>query len=80
MKFTSVCSCVVIVISLTCSVYGNPNPDDHAYHRTSYGRKLIIGFYIDTNLIQLVSYFNNKPNIFEVKIEKIKFGTSEIRF
>merc|ERR1712110_876816 len=37
MKFTSVCSCVVIVISLTCSVYGNPNPDDHAYHRRSYG-------------------------------------------
>lgn len=36
MKFTSVCFCVVIVISVTSSAYGSPNPDNH--RQRSFGQ------------------------------------------
>ena len=65
MKFTSVCSCVVIVISLTSSVYGNPNPDDHEYQRRSYGKHLIIGdlFIFILNSMILLLIFVTKTEI-----------------
>ena len=32
MKFSSVCFCAVIVISVTSGAYGNPNPNHHYGH------------------------------------------------